>query len=118
MPVYCFTSDDGVTIEEVFSIHEERPASIERGGVVYRRDVVAEQRGYRATPGNWPQLGTALEVNAEDSVLMMKKCDACGVPTEYRNGQPVYRDKTHKRQHLALMGFHDRNAGYSERAPD
>lgn len=43
MPVYCFTSDNGVTIDRHFRMADVPPSLME-GGTVYRRDYLAETK--------------------------------------------------------------------------
>lgn len=119
MPTYSFTSEDGDVIDEVFPMNA-RPESIERDGVVYTYDFAATHSAVRcATAGNWPMTSIACEVNPSDARLMMEKCEKYGVPTQYNSmGQPVLESPGHRRRFLKLMGYHDRNAGYSDPTPD
>lgn len=44
---------------------------------------------------------------------------AAGVRTTHytKDGNPVFEDKSHRREALSAMGLYDRNAGFSDPAP-
>jgi len=49
----------------------------------------------------------------------MEACEAAGVPTFYNeNGDPVWTDQKHRREHCKAIGLADRNCGYGGAQPD
>lgn len=45
MPIYSYTSDDGVTIERFYHSPHDHPQEIVEDGVTYRRDIAADFSG-------------------------------------------------------------------------
>jgi hypothetical protein len=64
----------------------------------------------------WPMTGSsALEVTPDRIPEAMKVDAEAGVPTDYnRDGQPIFRDRSHRREYLKAHGAHDRSGGYGD----
>lgn len=121
MPIYCFTSSGGVTVEEVFRMGET-PESIflEAGhgdddcGVYqeeYFRDRAAEWKsGPRSGErGKWPIECYASGVHASQAQDLRDHFKKHSVDCDVTpNGDPVYRNHQHRKKALACRGIHDR----------
>ena len=110
MPTYCFTTKGGVTVERQFP-RGEAPESVRAGGKVAGRDFRAEHVKTSPTVG-WPmQPCVGSGVNAADAGKLRKFLKDRGCPTEVtRDGDPVYRNKSHRDKALKLRGLHDKNS--------
>jgi hypothetical protein len=118
MPIYCYTTKDGETREEQFRMGKAPTTVRFPDGRVGRRDLVAEHRGFRHTPGNWPQVSYSLSVKPWQREEATKKLTALGVPTEFNaQGLPVFRSKGHRNAHLRARGAADMDACYGDATP-
>lgn len=80
---------------------------------------IVEPKKVLHCPGNYPMASSALGVYPDDVPNRMAFDKAKGVPTEYNSeGDPVMRDKKHRREYCRAHGVHDRNAGFSDPVPD
>lgn len=67
----------------------------------------------------YPYASTAMGVHPEEVKHRMKFDSDMGVPTVYNDeGDPIMRNKTHRRKFCRAHGVHDRNAGHSDPVPD
>lgn len=64
----------------------------------------------------WPMKGSdALSVIPSRIPEATASDLAKGVPTEYTSeGQPIFRDRGHRREYLRAYGYHDRAGGYGD----
>lgn len=64
----------------------------------------------------WPMKGSdALSVIPQRIAKASAADKKNGVPTEYTSeGQPIFRDRAHRREYLRAYGFHDRDGGYGD----
>lgn len=64
----------------------------------------------------WPMKGSdALSVIPERIAEAQASDAKNGVPTEYtKEGQPIFRDRGHRRDYLRAYGYHDRAGGYGD----
>lgn len=116
MPVYCYTHwKTEKTIERVFPIRRI-PKRVVHEGQWYERDIAAEHRDFRDTPGNWPMVTDTLDGVCSSSAKELSDYLAKkGVPTEVRpNGDIVYRDNDHRNKVLKARGMRDRDAGFGQ----
>jgi len=61
----------------------------------------------------------ALAVHPDQREEAMDSAVRKGVPTYFdENGCPVFTSRSHRRAYHKAYGFFDRDAGYSDRAPD
>lgn len=121
MPVYCFTADDGETIEELFAIGKAPETITRRRGkkqVEYHRDFGAEGRGFINTPGNWPMYSDSLGCHPRQVKQMQALLQSKGVHAEFNaQGRPKLENARHRAAVCRALGKYDRNAGYSDPAP-
>ena len=67
--------------------------------------------------GAWPmQPSIALAIHPEQIPEFMEHDKKMGVPTDYdpASGEPIFRDRGHRREYTKVYGYHDRNAGYGD----
>lgn len=109
MPVYCYASDDGKTVEERSYPMGKAPKRIRlANGEWGRRSFVHENAAVPATKG-WPFECIASGVHASQAADLRAYFAQHGVPTEVTSdGNPIYRDRHHRRRALAVRGMHDR----------
>ena len=68
-----------------------------------------------AAPGLWPQKSEAAGCHPDQVEEMTKAMADCGVPTEFeKDGDPYFRDKTHRKQALKVLGLKDKDACYRD----
>lgn len=109
MPVYCFMTEEGVILDQVFPIGKA-PRQIRVNGKVARRNYGAERKGIPASKG-WPLTCVASGVNANQAGELRSFLASKGVPTEVtRDGDPVYRDAVHRKKALKARGLFDKKA--------
>jgi hypothetical protein len=106
MPTYCFRRGNKV-VTRVFSV-AERPKSIMIGGKEYVRSFADERPGVPATAG-WPLVCEASGVHPDQAGELRDFYRKNGCPTEVtKDGNPVYRNATHRKKALKLRGMCDR----------
>ena len=110
MPAYCYSTPDGEIIERVFGYGEAPDEILLGGGITAKRDFRAEHNPRRAAANAWPiEPCYASGVHPEQADELRKYLSDRGCPTEVnRDGDPIYRDRHHRRRALALRGMHDR----------
>src|SRR5690606_12804821 len=115
MPFFCYTHErSGETIEKLFPCGQA-PAQIRENGKTYRRDLAAEHRGFRDTPGNWPRYSRAMGVGRTQIEQATKFYASRGVPVEFnRRGDIKIYDRAHERRVMEAGGFCHWNAGYGD----
>jgi hypothetical protein len=120
MPVYCYTTKEGVTIDRVFSMGKA-PKRVRVGPRRWAaRDIVAEHRGFKNTPGNWPMEGSfASTIHPDQHGQYAEAMKKAGVPTNYvpeKSGllAPVFRSRGHRRRYAEVVGHYDRDGGYGD----
>ena len=112
MPRYCYRNGRHV-IERVFSVRE-RPDEIIVKGKTYRRDRTSEFNsiGVPSSAG-WPFACEASGVNPEQAGELRRFYAEHGVPTEVNtDGNPIYRNPSHRKKALKARGMHDRSSFY------
>lgn len=106
MPTYCYRRGEKV-VTRVFSV-AERPHSIMIGGKEYVRSFADERPGVPSTKG-WPLECVASGVHPSQAGELREFYRKNGCPTEVsEDGNPIYRDATHRRKALKLRGFKDK----------
>lgn len=109
MPVYCYINEDGVT-REIFARIGKAPKTIKINGKLGHRDYFSERVGVPASAG-WPITCFASGVHAEQADQLREHLRRSGVPTEVtKDGDPVYRDASHRKRALKARGMFDRSA--------
>ena len=122
MPIYCFTSKSGETIEEHFAMGKApdfvtRIAMHELDGVeqpkksAFFRDRPAEwESGPRSgEKGTWPIECYASGVNAAQAPELRRFFKKHNVDCDVtNNGDPVYKNHQHRKRCLKARGFCDK----------
>ena len=109
MPTYCYEDNRGKVHERVFSIMAQIPPEITLAdGHKARRCYHAEHKGVPAKSG-WPFECFASGVHPSQAGELRAHLASKGVPTEVTSdGNPVYRNPTHRRRALKARGMFDR----------
>lgn len=83
------------------------------------------ERDYQADFGKqrvgdlYPYPSTALGVHPDQVAERMRFDKEAGVPTVYNDeGDPIMRNKKHRREFCRAHDVHDRNAGFGDPVPD
>lgn len=120
MPLYCYTTADGETVERVFP-RDSVPEKVRVGRRTARRDMGREHvcgfvKGSR-TPvkqghSKWPMEPCyASGVNANQAQELRDYLKSRGVETEVtKDGDPIYTSAAHRKRALKARGMHDRNS--------
>jgi len=114
MPQYCFTDSTGCTIQKVFRMGKA-PKTVNTNGRTFYRDIPAEHRSFRDTPGNWPKKCDATGVHPDQIEDAYALSRAQGCPTEFTSdGRRIFTNAQHRKRWCELSGYYDRNGGYSD----
>lgn len=105
MPRYCYKSENGNTHEWVCPMGKAPPTIMTPDGLA-KRDLAAEHIAVPSSKG-WPIKCVASGVNAADGDKLSKYLADKGVPTEVRDGDPIYRDPQHRKKALKARGLVD-----------
>jgi hypothetical protein len=109
MPTYCYKDDRGKVHEQMFPVGKA-PRSMHVNGRHATRCYQAERVGVPATKG-WPITCVASGVNASQAGELKEYLAKRGVPTEVtRDGDPIYRDASHRRKALKARGLVDKSS--------
>lgn len=110
MPIYCYQSErTGQIIEQFFPIGEA-PKRIVVAGSPAHRSFSAENKSVPAASG-WPIECVASGVHADQAGELSNHLREAGVPTEVSaDGNPIYRDRNHRRKALKARGMVDRSS--------
>lgn len=117
-PTYCFSTQEGETVERHYAMTDDIPESISLGeGVVAERDLSAEHGGCirlrNATP--WPQCSDAMGVHSSQAGELAQYCKDKGVPTEIdKQGRPILTSRSHRKRHMEIRHLMDYDAGYGD----
>jgi len=117
MPYYCYTSEDAdVTIEEYYPVGKA-PKTVTRGDDLFYRDIPAEWRGRKDTSSCWPMKSDALGVLPNQVGEATQELADAGVPTSFaKDGRVILESRGHRKKVCEALGYHDKNAGYGDRA--
>ncbi len=118
MPTYCYTTEDGETVEREFA-RGEAPEFV----AIFSKEIhvhVRADRDYRAelspthsTGAGWPIECVGSGVNANQAQELRDEFKRCGVPTDVSSdGNPIYRDVAHRRRALEARGLIDKSSYY------
>ena len=87
-------------------------------GKPIRRDLVAEHRDFKDTPGSWPMVSDAAGVHPDQAKELAEHVARRGVPTEINaDGNPVFTSREHRKKFCQATGIYDRNAGIGDATP-
>jgi len=117
--IYCFICDECFETKELHRSIEKRNDLVKcQCGKDMRRDIQAEQGGHRAINDTYPFASYALGIDPSEVAEHTAKDIANGVQTEYNgDGEPIFRDKSHRKKYCESYGYYDRNAGYGDPKP-
>lgn len=125
MPVYCYRLENGEPLEIEMSVKEKEDREIEgiitlENGITAFRDIVAEHRGTRHCPGNWPMHSCAMGVGIDQVQEAQEYSRKIGVPTEFdsQTGDAIFTSPAHRKRYCEAHGFIDRNGGFSDPQTD
>lgn len=108
MPVYCYRVGKKI-IEKTFPIGLA-PECIVVGKRIAKRDFQAERKSFPPAKG-WPMTCFASGVNANQAQELRDFLEKKGVPTEVTpDGDPIYKNATHRKKALKARGLFDKNA--------
>ena len=106
MPTYCFTSDDGETIEEHHSA-KSIPKRVRRDGKTYKRDLLAELNGVNTTPPScYPMYSESMGVGPNPKHIA--KARAHGQPVDDK-GRAIITSAENRRWWCKKLGMIDAN---------
>jgi len=114
MPTYCYRRGRE-KISRVFHVNDI-PATVTYHGLIYKRSQPDEWLGISVPmdnkSGTWPLECVASGVAPSQAGELRKYFKDHGCPTEVsEDGNPIYRNASHRRKALKLRGFKDRG-GY------
>jgi hypothetical protein len=109
MGIYCYRNGNSV-IERYFPTHGVKPQRIRHNGRTYRRSFSDEGASIPATLG-WPIECVASGVHPSQAGELREYLKKAGVPTDVTaDGNPIYRDATHRKKALKARGMCDKSA--------
>ena len=129
MAAYEFKIDDTDEVLEVFLTFDEYGRrvtddmiTLDDGRIAKRvwSSVVSQNHRSVATcPGNYPHVSYSAGVHPSQIREQQAALKAAGVrTTQYtKGGDPIFEDKSHRREALTAMGMFDRNGGFSDPTP-
>lgn len=111
MPFYCYKTKDGDIIERFYSMGKA-PSKIKVKGEWALRSIVSEWIGNQdVSSKNYPFECEASGVHPGDAQALGELLNKSGVPTEIsKEGNPIYRNPSHRRKALAVRGMFDKNS--------
>lgn len=102
-----------VTDDEVKSLCDEITEDAQK-----RSEHFLSEGKRHCTAGNYPYASDAMGVNPGRIPEAQRLLAEHGVKTEYTaTGEPIIRDKAHRKAHCRALGFWDRDSGYSDPEP-
>jgi hypothetical protein len=109
MPVYCYKTASGQIVDQVFPMGRA-PRFIMHHKAKAWRCYHSERASVPATKG-WPMECLGSGVNAAQAGELRDHLARAGVPTEVsRDGNPIYRNKEHRRRALKARGLVDKQS--------
>ncbi len=116
MPMYSYTSEDGQTIERKFSMNRV-PRRVTVGSRVFHHDITAELSRRKDICGNWPKKCDGTGVLPSQVAEASEQLASEGVPTQFApDGRCILESRGHRNKVLQVLGLHDKDAGYGDRA--
>jgi hypothetical protein len=113
VPFYSYSRGEEV-IERFYDMGKQ-PEFIKRRGRKYFRDIAADHRHFRNTPGNYPYWSDALAVPPDDIQRTTELYRKKGISATFnREGQLLIEGPRQRKRLAEARGFYDRNGGYSD----
>ena len=117
MPLYSFQCTACENKQEVTRpMACEDPVLCEKCSFVMQRDFQTDF-GKQHHGDTYPYASYAAGVSESEVPAMRKFDKEHGVPTEYKDGDPVMRSPQHRKAYLQAHNIFDRNAGYGDPVP-
>lgn len=114
MPMYCFTTKDGETVERHFPM-AHIPKRVKVEGRWATRNMPAEWRNRRDPGDGWPLHSDAMGVHVDQIPEAEAKSRTAGIPTHFdKYGRPILTCRSHRKRYMRLRGFLDRDGGYGD----
>jgi len=123
---YTFDLPDGwvVNVEKTdiqpthVSITLDCPISDCQTTIVFERDFSATATGLAGVGSGWPLVSDAMKVHPLDVKAHAEQCQKAGIPTDFtEHGQPILRDRGHRRDYMKAFGLYDFQGGYGDSTP-
>lgn len=111
MPTYCFSTEEGKTVERVFRMGMAPQTVRLDDGRVASRDYRAERIGMPARKG-WPIECFASGVHADQAgeLRIFFDKNGCSDVRVTNDGNPIYESASQRKRALKARGLHDRNS--------
>lgn len=129
MPQYQFQTEDGEIVELTMSF-SDFDNRVRDGHITLDDGRVAtsffgnwgaskRHRSVATCPGNYPMVSYAAGVHPSQIAEQQAVLKAEGVRNTHftKDGDPVFEDRSHRREYCEALGLFDRNGGYSDPAP-
>lgn len=123
MPVYEFKTDDGDVVE-LFMPFAEYDRRVKDGAIKLDDGRTANsfwnpKSLISTVPSCYPMVSEAAGVHPAQIKEQQAALRSAGVRTTHytKDGNPIFEDKSHRREALTAMGMYDRNGGYSDPQP-
>lgn len=118
MPMFCYTTTSGKTVERAFRMGKAPERITLENGDRARRNITAEWAGRKRIPSIYPLVSDALGVNPNQIPEAVADSIEKGCPTEFtKDGGAKIPDEQHHTKMKRAYRFYDRNAGYSGVVP-
>lgn len=117
MPMYCFTSDDGVVFHDLYPMGDI-PKTVTVGGKKFHRMEICVHSGVRGNDP-WPQYSCAVGVGVDQVNSAERGAAEAGVPTKFHplSGDAIFTSRKHRNDFCKALGFFDGDAGYGDPTP-
>lgn len=118
MPMYCFTSDDGVFVHDLYPMNDI-PATVTVEGRMFLRQEICLHSGLQSSDP-WPQNSCAMGVGLDQVKSAERRASEAGVPTKFHpgTGDAIFTSRKHRHDFCRVNGFFDRDAGYGDPTPN
>jgi len=119
MPWYCYTTEDGETVQEQHSMKRIPERVTLPDGRVAERDRRSEWTRFKTSlPGNWPMTSLALGCSPRQRKEYYEFTKKHGVPTHTtERGDAIFNDRTHRKRVARLFDVVDHDGGYGDPTP-
>lgn len=78
------------------------------------KPIVAGDDLRTSTEWREPIVSDAIAVLPNQAAEAAREAAKHGVPTEFREGKPVFTSREHRRKYMRSVGVHDRRGGYGD----
>jgi hypothetical protein len=112
MPIYCYETEDGQVVEELFPVGKAPKTVVLDDGSVAKRNLACELKPCRSHTGaGWPFECIASGVHPSQAQQLRDYFRKAGVPTDVSpGGNPVYTSAAHRKRALKCRGFFDKSS--------